>query len=357
MAYPKYVLRSYPGGAGALQLAGNITNTQLSIVVVGNYFGWPDGSGGPFSISIDSGLPSVEKLLCSSFNAGTGTLSVWTDGVLTGRGYDGSTPVAHVPQPSIPQVRPCWTADDAAEANAAVFGVLGGSPANGELLGFAAGVPAWEPVPFNIQQATVTAVHVGPPRTLDITVGSTPVTGVSILGSYFPLVGDVVWVTVQNGGTTTAADLLIIGSTAATPSGRMYATGGSTLHTSTATPIGVMSAEFVRGGVTFTSGASPTLTAPVTGWYYASTTVAYPSTVASGINETSLFWTSGVTTGVVRSWGATAASGIPTAPGGSDLVALTAGDTLGIQGFQTSGGDVVTVAGAGATWLSIALIV
>lgn len=125
MAFPQYVPRTYAGGAPALQLAGNVLDNDLNLSVAGNFSGWPSGSAGVFSVSIDNTLPSLEKVLCSAFNATTGILQVWTDGVNTGRGYDGTTATGHVPQPSIPQIEPCWTAVEAQEANASVVALLG----------------------------------------------------------------------------------------------------------------------------------------------------------------------------------------------------------------------------------------
>lgn len=55
----------------------------------------PLGTSGPFEVTIDFGLASEEKILCSAINLSTGVVTVWTDGTLNGRGWDGTTIVAH----------------------------------------------------------------------------------------------------------------------------------------------------------------------------------------------------------------------------------------------------------------------
>lgn len=147
MALPSFIVRDYAGGAAPLQLSANIGPTDLTFTLVGDFTDWPDGVPGPFSISIDDGLGSLEKMLCSAFNTSTGLLNVYTNGVDTGRGYDGTDAVAHIPQPTIQQVRPCWTAIEASEANTVAYLVKGSPHSIGNFLTFGSGGPAWAPLP------------------------------------------------------------------------------------------------------------------------------------------------------------------------------------------------------------------
>jgi microcystin-dependent protein len=150
MAFPTFVRRSYAGGASPATLQSNIVDNDLSIALTGNLVLWPTGGLGPFTIVVDNGLPSVEKILCSAFDPATQIVSVWTDGVSTGRGYDGTTAVGHTVNSSIPQVQICWTATEASEANLAVTYMLGDAgsggsspPSTGQVLTWNSGAPAW----------------------------------------------------------------------------------------------------------------------------------------------------------------------------------------------------------------------
>lgn len=107
--------------------SGDLSFTIASTVGWVNADGNPLGTKGPFSVVIDSGTQSVEKICCSSVNLGSGLVTVYNVGGTSGRGYDQSTAQAHVPGASPLGVQPCWTAVEAAEANAAVvFGPGGG---------------------------------------------------------------------------------------------------------------------------------------------------------------------------------------------------------------------------------------
>jgi hypothetical protein len=62
--------------------------------------------------------------------------------------------------------------------------------------------------PLQERQAVVTAVHPGPPATVDVTLGGDPIPGCRYLAWYTPTIGDVVRV-LQEGG-----DLLVLGDLA-----------------------------------------------------------------------------------------------------------------------------------------------
>lgn len=153
MTLPVFQTRAYAGTTLGLQLGGNVQASDTTMTLTGTNTGWPTGNGtgsataGPFfTVRIDGGLPSEEKVLCTSFNLSTGLLTVYNDGTNTGRGYDGSTATAHVPQPSLAeQVQLCWTAVEAKEANTTAVTVMGGAAAGspGQVLTISSGLPVW----------------------------------------------------------------------------------------------------------------------------------------------------------------------------------------------------------------------
>jgi microcystin-dependent protein len=146
MTAPLYVLRSYGGGAFPTQLADAMLDSDLSFILTGPFVNWPTGSGGPFTLAMDDGLPTVEKILCSALDTSSGTVTVYTNGDFTGRGYDGTSANAHTPQAAPnPQCRPCWTAEEAQEANVTANAVMGGAVAapDGYVLTVESGVPSY----------------------------------------------------------------------------------------------------------------------------------------------------------------------------------------------------------------------
>jgi hypothetical protein len=74
--------------------------------------------------------------LCSAFDAMTSTFTVFQTGATTGRGYDGTEAVGHVPQTGTPaaQITLVWTSIEAKEANTAVYNTVGRVTAAGDLL-------------------------------------------------------------------------------------------------------------------------------------------------------------------------------------------------------------------------------
>ena len=80
---------------GVKQYAGNATQSSINNAInasitgfpISTSVGWPDGSIGNFVATIDPGLASEEKVLCSGLSGGV--LTVVT------RGYDGTTAQAH----------------------------------------------------------------------------------------------------------------------------------------------------------------------------------------------------------------------------------------------------------------------
>lgn len=129
MALPQYIARDYSGGVvEGVQLTAAIGPSDTTCTIA-NTTGWvnaannPLGTIGPFSIVVDLNTPTAEKILCQSVNLTSGLVTFWPGG----RGYDQTTAKAHVPGGSEVGVVPCWTAVEAAEANAAsVYGPGGG---------------------------------------------------------------------------------------------------------------------------------------------------------------------------------------------------------------------------------------
>jgi hypothetical protein len=120
---------------GPTDLSFTIANTTGWVNAAGN----PLGTVGPFTVAIDLNTATVEKILCSSVNLGTGLVTVYNSGGFSGRGYDQSTAQTHVAGGSPTGVQPVWSAVEAAEANAAVVYGPGGGGAIIGLTGNPAG--------------------------------------------------------------------------------------------------------------------------------------------------------------------------------------------------------------------------
>lgn len=189
MALPSDVIRSYGGGADAAQLIQDmgVSDTSFGITTT---VGWvengtsnPLGTSGPFVAIIDRGTDTVEKILCSAVNLTTGLVTVWTSGG-SGRGYDGTTAQAHVPNGSPSGVQTCWSSIEATEANKAVNALLGQSPSNNEVLTWQSGQPVWvAPAAGIVAYAEITAPVTGLStltpisglsRTVTLTAGQIP---------------------------------------------------------------------------------------------------------------------------------------------------------------------------------------
>jgi hypothetical protein len=152
MSAPEFIVRSYGGGADVGQLSEEMGANDLTFAFApdtgwtetwGANIGSPLGTSGPFTVVIDRFTGTVEKILCSAVNLTTGVVTVYNSGGFSGRGYDGTTAQGHVPNGSTSGVQTCWSAAEAFEANQAVFGLLGGSPANGQFLSWSSGAPLW----------------------------------------------------------------------------------------------------------------------------------------------------------------------------------------------------------------------
>jgi hypothetical protein len=116
---------SHSGAAKMTTLAADITAVSMTFSVADGS-GYPDGSIGPFFVTLGKGTLSYEKILCSARSGNTFT--VWTDGIATGRGADGTVAQTH----SAPEeIEHTWTAVEAdlasahQQADSGVHGVTG----------------------------------------------------------------------------------------------------------------------------------------------------------------------------------------------------------------------------------------
>lgn len=108
--------RQYAGAAFASVLTAELAASALALTIdCDDLTNWPDGVVGPFYVVIDRGLPTEEKILCSS-RAGN-TLAVYDNGITNGRGSDSTSISYHNVNSVIEHV---FTATDADEANAHV---------------------------------------------------------------------------------------------------------------------------------------------------------------------------------------------------------------------------------------------
>lgn len=105
--------RQYAGGAKPAYLTAALGGTTGDLTITCNDLSnWPDGSVGPFYVVVDRGLAAEEKILCSSRSGNV--LTVYSVGLVNGRGADGTTVIAHNSNAEVEHV---FTATDADEAN------------------------------------------------------------------------------------------------------------------------------------------------------------------------------------------------------------------------------------------------
>lgn len=101
----------HSGNAAPTTLSTSITNVSTSINIT-SASGWPNGSVGPFWVTVDAGTASEEKVLCTSR---TGLVLA-----VTTRGADGTTATSHASGAAIIH---SYSATEADDANALAAGI------------------------------------------------------------------------------------------------------------------------------------------------------------------------------------------------------------------------------------------
>ena len=155
MALPdSSVIRSYPGGAAPTYLVATVASGYVSnqTLTVGNTTGWyevspygynttnPLGTSGPYTLVVDYGLGSEEKILCASGAIALGlntVINIYNVSGTNGRGYDGTLAQSHaLGFPDDFNVFPVSTAIEQAQFNyITADAVISGSVAGGDLIG------------------------------------------------------------------------------------------------------------------------------------------------------------------------------------------------------------------------------
>lgn len=109
--------REYVGGAPRARLTLALGNTTNDLTITcDDLTNWPTGANNrPFYVVVDRNTGSEEKILCSSRSGNV--ISVYDDGITTGRAADDTAITSHSTNATIEHV---FTATDADEANAFV---------------------------------------------------------------------------------------------------------------------------------------------------------------------------------------------------------------------------------------------
>lgn len=101
--------KAYAGGAVRTTIASGALNAGVNAFTLTVATGWPSTAGGPFVATIDSGLPTEEKVLIAARSALACTSVT--------RGYDGTAEVAHGANATIEHSLDAVTLDEANRAS------------------------------------------------------------------------------------------------------------------------------------------------------------------------------------------------------------------------------------------------
>lgn len=314
----EWVRKTYSGGAGPTTLNGGINNSVTSIAVTSGA-SFPDGSTGPFVITVDRTTlaASEEKMLCTLRSGNTLTVQ---------RGYDGTTAVSHLTLASIEHVGDAWSFDQS-NAHAAAASTVGQISYRSGALAYAAVTPGTSGLPL-----TSTGALAAPAYAALSAAGlaSDSVTTVKIPDS------NVTTAKIADSNVTTAkiADRNITGAKIAGSKWRR--TSNLVVAVSTNADIPWEVEDFDDLGTTL---ASTTITIGTAGHYSAAYQVTLSASGSSGSGMN--LRVNGATT---VSFGTAGVSGVTVARGGG-AAWLAAGDVLTANFASTSGGGN-TITGA-----------
>lgn len=173
----------HTGAAPQTNLATSMLSTDTSFTTAsGN--GYPDGSVGDFVIAVDPGLPTEEKILCSSRAGAVFTVA----GGVAGRGYDNTSAAGHTaPTALVEHVVAATEIDDASRHINATASVLSDDHTNYPLL---TGARAFTGAVSGSSTFTGTAMIANLTGTAGRFVGNTAA-GAPSSGTY--VTGDIAW--------------------------------------------------------------------------------------------------------------------------------------------------------------------
>ena len=223
MAYPTYITpRSIPGAATPTYLAAPLASgySVNQTFTVANTTRWyevtssgtlstsPLGTSGIFTLVVDYGSATEEKILCSgvvSIGANS-TISVWSDGTYNGRGWDGTPISAHASGTSSNyNVFPVRTAVDDLQFNTATANALplSGGTLTGTISGttavFSGGVTAQYVSVSGLPGSTSGSRFVGAISTGISGIPYGPVSGTYTLGDFVTDQAGKIWVCYSGG--------------------------------------------------------------------------------------------------------------------------------------------------------------